>query len=225
MIFMASTQALARPDRITRCRLWVSALLRLLSDDAPSDRESRRVVMAASHSRPSRYQREQRFTVISWAALTAFGALLAAYHSWSTERPDESSPPVAPTMSMHAWLDESQPSINVLVTARNNIAAAASRRDIPGTGIACQTATDAVANLRMRMPSPEAAVNHPLQQAISSYTTGLPDCISASRTVDGEGMQRAASYISRGDDAMQLALDILGNEAAPASHQLGVLIV
>jgi hypothetical protein len=126
---------------------------------------------------------------------------------------------------MHAWLDESQPSINVLVSARNNIAAAASRRDIPATGIACQTATDAVATLRMHMPSPEAAVNQSLQQAISSYTTGLPNCISASRTVDGEGMQRAASYISQGDDAMRMALDILGDESAPEPNQLGVLIV
>ena len=173
----------------------------------------------------SRYQREQRITIISWAALTAFGALLAACNSWSTERADESSPPVAPAVSMHAWLDESQPSINIVVSARNNLAAAASRRDIPGTGIACQTATDAVANLRMHMPSPEAAVNQSLQQAITSYTIGLPHCISASRTVGGEGMQRAASYISQGDDAMKLALDILGNESAPESNQMGVLIV
>jgi hypothetical protein len=126
---------------------------------------------------------------------------------------------------MHAWLDESQPSINIVVSARNNLAAAASRRDIPGTGIACQTATDAVANLRMHMPSPEAAVNQSLQQAITSYTIGLPHCISASRTVGGEGMQRAASYISQGDDAMKLALNILGNESAPESNQMGVLIV
>ena len=182
--------------------------------------------MAASPSRfGSRYQREQRFTIVSWAALTVFGALLAACNSWSTERADESSPPVAPSMSMHAWLDESQPSINVLVNARDNIAAAASRRDIPGTGIACQTATDAVANLRIHMPSPEAAVNQSLQQAISSYTAGLPSCISASRAVDGEGMQRAASYISQGDHAMQSALDVLENESAPAPNQLGVLIV
>jgi hypothetical protein len=225
MILMPTTQPLTLPDRITRCRLWVPApqSFRLLSDDAPPHREFRRAVMVASHARSSRYQREQRITVASWAILTLVGALSAAYHVWSTEPAAYSDDVLPPPMSMHAWLDESQPSINVLVSARNNIAAAASRRDIHGTGIACQTATNAVANLRMHMPSPEAAVNQSLQQAISSYTTGLPDCVSASRTVDGEGLQRAASYISRGDDAMQLALDILGNEAAP--EPLGVLIV
>jgi hypothetical protein len=184
--------------------------------------------MAASTLGTSRYQREQRFTGISWAVFVVIGALAAAHHIWSTGRPastDEASPPVAPPTSMHAWLDQSQLSIKVLVGARNNIAAAASHRDIPGTGMACQAATYAVADLRIHLPSPEAAVNESLQQAISSYTAGLPDCVSASRTIDGEGMQRAASFISQGDGAMRLALDILGNEAAPANNQLGVLIV
>jgi hypothetical protein len=75
------------------------------------------------------------------------------------------------------------------------------------------------------MPSPEASVNYALQQAISNYTIGLPDCISASRNVDGEGMQRAARYISQGDDAMQLSLDLLQDEESPAASQLGMLIV
>ena len=107
---------------------------------------------------------------------------------------------------MRAWLDQSQQSIDVLVTARNNIAAAASQRDIRATGVACQTATDGVADLREHLPSPEAAVNQSLQQAISSYTIGLPGCFSASLTVDGEGMQRAAGNIRHGDAAMQSAL-------------------
>ena len=122
---------------------------------------------------------------------------------------------------MHVWLDQSEAAVNSLVGARNTIAAAASRRDIPATGTACRSATDAVATLREHMPSPEAAVNSALQQAISNYTIGLPDCISASRTVDGEGMQRAARFISQGDDAMQLALDILGDEASPRGESTG----
>lgn len=186
--------------------------------------------MASSTLRNTRYQREQRFTIASWSTLMLIGALLAAaYHSWSTARSASSdeaaTPPVAPTISMHVWLDQSEAAVNGLVGARNTIAAAASRRDIPATGTACRTATDAVATLRQHMPSPEAAVNYALQQAISDYTIGLPDCISASRTVDGEGLQRAARFISQGDNAMQLALDILGDEASPAASQLGMLIV
>jgi hypothetical protein len=126
---------------------------------------------------------------------------------------------------MRAWLDQARPSLDGLVTARNDIAAAAFRRDIPATGTACRTATDAVSNLRVHMPSPEAAVNQTLQQAISSYTAGLPHCVSASRNVNGEGMQRAAGFISQGDNAMHLALDILGGEVDPLVGKLGVLIV
>jgi hypothetical protein len=186
--------------------------------------------MAYSTLRNSRYQREQRFTIASWAVLVLIGALSAsAYHHWSSKRsasPDEAAmAPVAPTISMHTWLEQSEAAVNGLVGARNTIAAAASRRDIPATGTACRTATDAVATLRQHMPSPEASVNSALQQAISNYTIGLPDCISASRNVDGQGMQRAARYISQGDDAMQLGLDLLEDQAAPSASQLGMLIV
>ena len=156
------------------------------------------------------------------------GALLAGYHSWSTAQSassDEPSVAVAPSLTMHAWLDRARPSLDGLVSARNNIAAAASSRDIPATGTACRTAADAVSNLRVHMPSPEAAVNQSLQQAISSYTAGLPHCVSASRAVNGEGMQRAAGFMSQGDNAMRLALDILGDEVDPAVGKLGVLIV
>jgi hypothetical protein len=38
-------------------------------------------------------------------------------------------------------------------------------------------------------------------------------------------MQRAARYISQGDDAMQLGLDLLEDQAAPSASQLGMLIV
>ncbi|WIM87482.1 hypothetical protein PT015_22005 [Candidatus Mycobacterium wuenschmannii] len=165
---------------------------------------------------------------MSWAVLIAIGALLAAFHSWRTEQPapsNEAAPPVQPTLTMPVWLGQSQQSIDGLVTARNNIAAAASRQDIPATGAACRIAGDAVAQLREHMPSPEPAVNLLLQQAISSYTLGLPDCISASHNIDGEGMQRAASFISYGDKSMQSALDLLGAETDGPPNGLGVLIV
>jgi len=186
--------------------------------------------MASSTLRNTRYRREQRFTAASWAVLALIGALCAAAcHSWPAARSvsldEAAAPPVAPTISMHTWLNQSEAAVNGLVGARNTIAAAASRQDIPATGMACRSATDAVATLRGHMPSPEASVNYALQQAISDYTIGLPDCISASRNVDGEGMQRAARYISQGDDAMQLALDLLQDESSPAASQLAMVIV
>jgi hypothetical protein len=183
--------------------------------------------MAVSTSRPSRYRYEQRFTVFSWAFLIALGAVSAGFYESRSHSaaPDADVAPVAPTMSMQAWLDQSQPSINELVSARNTISAAASHRDIQATGSACQTASNAVATLREHMPSPRDDLNYPLQQAISSYITGLPDCVSASRTVDGERLQRAAGYISQGDTAMQTALDILSDETDGQPGNLGVLIV
>jgi hypothetical protein len=183
--------------------------------------------MAVSTSRPSRYRYEQRFTVLSWAFLITLGAVSAGfYESWShSASPDADVAPVAPTISMHAWLDQSQPLINELVSARTTISAAASHRDIQATGSACQTASSAVAHLREHMPSPRADLNYPLQQAISGYTTGLPDCVSASRTVDGKRLQQAAGYISQGDTAMQTALGILADETDGQPGNLGVLIV
>ena len=184
----------------------------------------------SSHLSPSRYQRDQRFTVVSWVVIIVIGPLAGAYHYWASARSDSqdtgaieqagSAPP-----SMRMWLDESEPSINGLVTARNTIAAAAAHQDIAGTGAACQSATTAVADLRVKLPSPEPVVNSLLQQAISSYTTGLPYCVIATKAADGEGLQRAAGYISEGDTAMQGCLDVLGNEEATQPGNLGVLIV
>lgn len=184
--------------------------------------------MDACGHRHSRYRYEQRFTTVAWMLLLVLGASLAAYHSWETNRSasdDRGSPPIAPTTSMRDWLAQSQSSINYVVTARNNIAAAASRKDIPGTGTACQTATEAVAMMRDHMPVPEAAVNQPMQQALSNYTTGLPFCVSAAGNADGEGMQMAARFISQGDEAMQVALDALGEEPDAQRGKFGVLIV
>ncbi len=128
-------------------------------------------------------------------------------------------------MSQGAWLSESEPSINDLVTARNDIAAAAARRDISLTGAACRKATGAVENLHQQLPSPEPAVNHLLHQVISSYDLGLPFCISATQTLDGAGMQQAATYMSQGDSAMRVALDLLENASGAQPRGLGVLIV
>lgn len=185
--------------------------------------------MADSHRYTSRYQREQRITVASWAVFAIIGAILAwAYLHWSSAgsaTADDATPPIEPTPSIHEWLDRSNRLINDVVAARNAIAAAAANHDIAGTGAACQDATGAITHLHQEMPSPELVLNSTLQQAISNYDTGLPYCISASQTEDGEGMQRAATYISQGDDAMRVVLDILGNESDDQPANLGVLIV
>jgi hypothetical protein len=190
----------------------------------------REAVVASSDRYTSRYQREQRIMMTSWAVFAVVGAILAwAYLHWSSTRSaingDDATPPIAPTPSIHGWLDRSQPSINELVAARNAIAAAAARHDIAGTGAACQTATGAIAHLHQEMPSPESELNSTLQQAISNYSTGLPYCISASRTEDGQGLRQAATYISQGDDAMHVVLDILGSESNGPTGNVGVLIV
>ena len=182
--------------------------------------------MANSHRFTSRYQREQRIMMASWAVFAVIGAILAsAYLHWSSTRSaisGDATPPIAPTPSIHAWLDRSERVINDVIAARNAIAAAAAHHDIAGTGTACQTATGAIAHLHQQMPSPEPVLNSTLQQAISDYSTGLHYCISAGRTADGEGLPRAATYISQGDDAMRVVLDILSNES-PQPGNLGVL--
>jgi hypothetical protein len=190
----------------------------------------REAIVADSHRYTSRYQREQRITVTSWAVFAVIGAIVAwAYLHWSAARSvtfgDDATPPSAPMPSIHGWLDRSERLINDVVAARNGIATAAAHQDIAGTGAACQTATGAIAHLHQEMPSPEPLLNSTLQQAISDYSTGLPYCISASRTEDGDGLHRAASYISQGDDAMRAVLDILGNESDTQRGNLGVLIV
>jgi predicted metal-binding membrane protein len=185
--------------------------------------------MANSDRYTSRYQREQRIMVATWAVFAVIGAMLAwAYLHWSSTRSDisgDATPPIATTPSIHGWLDRSERLINDVIAARNAIAAAAAHHDIAGTGAACQTATGAIAHLHQEMPSPEPVLNSTLQQAISDYSTGLHYCISAGRTEDGEGLPQAATYISQGDDAMRVVLDILSNESEVQPGNLGVLIV
>lgn len=178
----------------------------------------------------SRYQRERRITAMSWAGLLVIIAVVSAWaHFGSRTSPDNAAMPnaSAPPMRVQlgAWLTESERLIHDLVTARNNIAAAAAQRDLTATGAACRTATNAVANLHRKMPSPEPTLNSTLEHAITSYDAGLPHCISAARTQDGPGLAQAASYITEGDDAMRAALDFLGPKSGGEPRVLGVLIV
>ena len=176
----------------------------------------------------TRYQRDQQIARIGTVVcLLVVAAVSWAYHrsSGQLDAPEDSAETTNAPLSVTAWLNRSEPSINDLVAARNRIAAAAADRDLAGTGAACRSATGAVANLHQQMPSPEPTVDHTLQEAIGSYDIGLPYCISATQTQDGAGMQRAATYISQGDAAMRVALDYLGNVPGGEPRDLGVLIV
>jgi len=182
----------------------------------------------ASFHTASRQQRDQRIATVGNVVLFIVVVTLSVwmYHKSSTGQavsPHRVTPPKP--VALHAWLGGSEQSISGLVTARNHIAAAAAQRDLAGTGAACRTATSAVADLHRQMPSPEPVVTSTLQDAMTSYAIGLPYCISASQAQDGAGMQRAATYISLGDQAMRAALDILEPESGVEPRDLGVLIV
>jgi hypothetical protein len=156
------------------------------------------------------------------------------YQRTSIAQPDSprravAVPATAPSpqvrVQLRAWLTQSEPLINALVIARNNIAAAAAERDVAGTGAACQSATGAVADLHRQLPSPEPTLNITFQQAISSYKVGLPYCITATHWQGGYGLQQAAPFITAGDDAMRVALDFLGHVPGCEPRDVGVLIV
>jgi len=185
----------------------------------------------ATSTHSSKSQRLQRFAVTRWAVFTVIGALSACAYLNDTATGSGSldhtaTPPMstaAPTMN--EWLEQSEPLIHNLISARNDVATAAGDRDLVKTGVACQTATGAIANLHQQLPSPDPVLNETLQQAISSYEAGLPSCILGAGNKDGEGLHRAATCISQGDAAMQAALDRLGNNSAAQPRKLGVLVV
>lgn len=201
------------------------------ADLRPSLREVNRPLR-----KTNRYQYEQRFTWASWVWLLVVIVALSAWvdHRAATARSDSAddaaTPPASGSASsvhvtLPSWLIESEPSINDLVVARNDIAAAAARHDIAKTGAACRSAGGAVAKVHLQLPSPEPALNSTLHDAVDSYDIGLPYCISATQTHDAEGMQRAAAYISRGDVAMREALDYLDRHSGDAGPGVAVLVV
>lgn len=156
------------------------------------------------------------------------------YRKTSTAQPDSpgsaaTASPNAPgpqgRVQLRAWLTQSEPLINALVIARNNIAAAAAERDISGTGAACRTASGAVADLHRQLPSPEPTLNSTFQQAISSYDLGLPFCSGALHVQESSGLQQAATFITAGDTAMRAALEFLGHVPGCEPRDLGMLIV
>lgn len=112
--------------------------------------------MATSHLHISRYQHEQRVTVASWIAVLFIATAWMWIHHTASAGPRDAplDAQVEPAPSMPGWLAQSQPLVDGLVVARNNIAAAAAQRDLSATGAACQTANSAVESLHQQMPSP-----------------------------------------------------------------------
>lgn len=191
--------------------------------------------VTAPRRKISPYQHELRVTAVSWVGLSVIVVLILAVAHYESsarisESPDaaamESNAFASPRrVTLPAWLTESEPSIDDVVVARNNIAAAAARHDIARTGAACGSASSAVAKLRQQLPSPEPVLNSTLRHAVDDYEMGLPFCVSASRDRDAAGMKRAALYIAQGDDAMRAALDTVGHDSDGPTPDLGVLIV
>ncbi|MGA8331697.1 MAG: hypothetical protein WB777_20715 [Mycobacterium sp.] len=183
--------------------------------------------MASSTLSP-RYERDQQ---VALAGLVALLIVITAMASWaycksSARQADSVDSAAAPSAStMPEWLAESEPSINALVDARQEIAAAAAKGDLAATGAACRTAAGAAAHLHRQMPSPAPALTTTLQRALSSYDLGLPYCISATQANDGHGLQRAANYITEGDAVMRVAIGFLGHDSGPEPASQGVLIV
>jgi len=165
------------------------------------------------------------------AGLVALLIVIAALASWaycksSAQQADSVNSSAAPAAStMPEWLAESEPSINALVAARQEIAAAAAKGDLAATGAACRTASGAAAHLHRQMPSPTPMLTTTLQRALSSYDLGHPFCISATQANDGHGLQRAANYITEGDAVMRVAIGFLGHDSDPAPESQGVQIV
>jgi hypothetical protein len=182
----------------------------------------------ASSALNSRYERDQRIALTGLVALLMVIAALAswAYCKSSARQADSANNSVAPgAATMPQWLAESEPSINALVAARQEIATAAAKGDLAATGAACRTASGAAAHLHRQMPSPTPMLTTTLQRALSSYDLGLPYCILATQANDGHGLQRAANYISEGDATMRVAIGFLGHDDDTEPASQGVLIV
>ena len=182
----------------------------------------------ASSTLSSRYERDQRIALAGMVSLLVVIAGLAswAYCKSSARQADSvNNSSASGAATMPQWLAESEPSINALVAARQEIATAAATGNLAATGAACRTASGAAAHLHRQMPSPTPMLTTTLQRALSSYDLGLPYCISATQANDGHGLQRAADYISEGDATMRVAIGFLGHDDDSEPAGQSVLIV
>jgi hypothetical protein len=179
------------------------------------------------HGAQGRHQQCHELVAAAGAAvLVVVIAVLSmwAHHSLSHARPAATSTatvlpagaasgapsPSAPLrVQLRAWLDDAEPSINTLVIAGDNVVGTATRGDIAGTGTACQTAADTLANARQHLPSPSPALNTALQQAFSDYQAGIRCCIPGTQNQDAVEIGQAPGFIDQGKVVLQNAFDIL----------------
>ncbi|MDI3315288.1 MAG: hypothetical protein QJR12_13770 [Mycobacterium sp.] len=171
--------------------------------------------------------------------LVVIGVLAGwAHHSLSAARPGSptiaATPPASdvvrplPAPSLHAqlraWLTDTQPSMHALVVARDGIAPPAANHDLDGTAAACQTADDAVASLRQRLPSPDPMLTTAVEQALNSYHAGLRFCVWGVHNRDGNAIEQAVMYLRRADAEWQAAVDILQHDLGePGFHDPGAM--
>ncbi len=184
--------------------------------------------MTTPRHRTPVHRARERALAASGAVLVAIIAVLSAWahHSLSSGGSARSNahpkPPRPAFEQLRAWLSDAEPSINALTTARDNIAVAATQKDLAATGAACQTAGAAVANSQQHLPSPEPALNTALHRAIGKYQAGLGYCLSGSRSQDAAQLAQAAAYFNEGDTDMQAAMKFLDRNLPAGSAVLVV---
>ncbi|MDD4868685.1 MAG: hypothetical protein PHQ28_16720 [Mycobacterium sp.] len=179
--------------------------------------------------KPARQHRRELVAAASGATLIGVVGLLSgwAHHDLSTAPP--TAPSIAATASstgattsphlrvqLRAWLTQAQPSIDALMAARHEVAAAAAGDDIIATGAACRKADTAVAGAQQYLPSPDLELNTALAHAIGSYRVGVRFCIAGVERRDANDISRAAGYISAGNAELQHAVDILQRDLPDA---------
>ncbi len=187
--------------------------------------------MSTPRHRAPVHRVRERTVAAAGALLVAVIAVLSAWahHSLSagqTARPTANAKPPTPALAqLRAWLSDAEPSINALTTARDNIAVAATRNDLTATGVACQTAGEAVANSQQHLPSPEPALNAALHRAIGKYQAALGYCLSGFRSQDAAQLAQAAAYFNDGDTDLQAAMNFLDRNLPTQAPGSAVLIV
>ncbi|MEB3980686.1 hypothetical protein OQ968_05340 [Mycobacterium sp. 663a-19] len=127
--------------------------------------------------------------------------------------------PTPPPMDvqLRAWLSGTLEPIQELRGAFQRVSVAAANKDIAGVGAGCRDAYAANAELQRKMPSPDPALNVPLQQAISDYDTGLHYCISGVDDYDVNELSRGGTFVQEGNAYLEQAVEILKRDLSDSS--------
>ncbi len=167
---------------------------------------------------------------VRWAVLLVVIVVLSAlaHHSLSASRqasqhaaaaqPASSISPPLPALpvgpQLRAWFTDAKPSITAMFIAADNFVTAARYSDSAKAGAACQTAADALATLQQHTPSPDAALNTKLQQAITHYQAGVRDCVAGKQDRDPVETGKALVSFNQGSTDLQAAVGIIEDDLA-----------